>query len=44
MRLGIIVAVAFWTAIAAGGFWGWLGFCALAAVAAYIIDRMTERN
>ena len=44
MRLGIIVAFAFWTAVAFGGFLGWLGFCALVAVAAYIIDRMTERN
>lgn len=39
MKTGIIVAVAFWTAVAAGGFWGWFGFCALATAAAYIAER-----
>ena len=44
MKLALIVSAAFWTAVAVWGFWGWAAFCALATVAAYIIDRMTERN
>ena len=39
MKLGIIVSVAFWTAVAVWGFWGWAAFCATAAAVAYIVER-----
>jgi len=39
MKLAIIVTTAFWTAVAVWGFWGWIGFCALAAVAVYVAER-----
>ncbi len=44
MKLGIIVATAFWTAIAVWGFWGFAGFCATAAAVGYIVNRKQERN
>lgn len=39
MKTGIIVATAFWTAVAVWGFWGWAAFCAIAAAVAYIVER-----
>ena len=39
MKLGIIVSAAFWTAVAVGGFWGWLVACAAAALAYAIYER-----
>lgn len=39
MKTGIIVATAFWTAVAVWGFWGWAAFCAIAAIAAAIAER-----
>lgn len=39
MKIGIIVGVAFWAAVAVAGFWGWLGFCTLGAVASWLVDR-----
>lgn len=39
MKTGIIVAMAFWTAVAVWGFWGWAAFCTIAAIAAYVAER-----
>lgn len=39
MKLGLIVSATFWTAVAVWGFWGWLAFCTIAALAVYIVER-----
>ena len=44
MKLGIIIATAFWTAVAVWGFWGWAAFCAIATIAGYIVNRRQERD
>lgn len=44
MKTGIIVTVAFWTAVAVWGFWGWFAAMCAGAVAVYVIDRKQERN
>lgn len=39
MKTGIIVATAFWTAVAVWGFWGWAAFCVIAAAAVLVAER-----
>ena len=39
MKTGIAVSVAFWTAVAVWGFWGWAAFIAAGAVIAWATSR-----
>lgn len=43
MKTGIAIAIAYWTAIAVGGVWGWLAFVAAAVVLAGLADRKAVR-
>ncbi len=42
MKLAILASVAFWTAVAVFGFWGWLTSCAAGAVALWYLGKERE--
>lgn len=44
MKTGIMVAMAYWAAVAAGGVIGWAGFLAAAAAWAWIAERKAVRS
>ena len=39
MKTGLLIGAGFWAAVAAWGFWGWLGFCVLCGLAAWVVER-----